>query len=219
MVDLAPQASCPSSPDLRLLSRLMDESASRHQHLCPRQVLGIRLGLAGLRNLGLIGDDYLPRFENDDKRLLTIVETDGCGADGVAVATDCVVGRRTLRVIDFGKVAATMVDIPSGQAVRVTPSLEARVLAIQYASSAPTPWHSYLQAYKALADAELLTIQRVELTRSLPEILSRPGLRVLCQACGEEIMNEREVALDGAVLCRACAGEAYYRKLPNDRAG
>ena len=45
-----------------------------------------------------------------DKRLYTFVETDGCFADGVMVATGCSLGHRTLRLIDYGKVAATFVD-------------------------------------------------------------------------------------------------------------
>lgn len=212
-------SSHPSVPDRCILAGLLDESASRHRHLCPRQVLGIRIGLAGLRALGLIDDSYLPRFQNREKRLLTIVETDGCGADGVAVATDCVVGRRTLRVFDFGKVAATLVDTLYGRAVRVAPTSTARSLALTLAPSAPSQWHSYLEAYQAMSDCELLAIQKVELTRSLAQILSKPGLRVVCHRCGEEIMNEREVMLGGTVLCRSCAGESYYRTLPSDRDG
>jgi formylmethanofuran dehydrogenase subunit E len=202
-----------TAPDQEILGPLLDESAMRHQHLCPRQVLGVRLGLAGLRDLGLIDDCYRPRFDNSDKRLLTIVETDGCGADGVGIATDCVVGRRTLRVLDYGKVAATLVDTATSRAVRLAPSARVRSLAAVHAPSTTSLWHSYLSAYQSMPDQELLRIQRVELTRSLAEILSKPGLRVLCDLCGEEIMNEREVKHDGTMLCRSCAGESYYRAL------
>lgn len=200
-------------PDQEILERLLEESAARHQHLCPRQVLGVRLGLAGLRQLGLVDEYYRPRFDNSDKRLLTIVETDGCGADGVGIATDCVIGRRTLRVLDYGKVAATLVDTATGRAVRLAPSSRARSLAAVLAPSADSLWHSYMSAYQSMADEELLRIQRVELTRSLAEILSKPGVRVRCQQCGEEIMNEREIRRDGSLLCRSCGGESYYRAI------
>lgn len=191
----------------------MDESASRHRHLCPRQVLGLRIGLAGLRALGFVDARYQPRFQNPDKRLLTIVETDGCGADGVAVATDCVVGRRTLRVLDFGKVAATLVDTSTGKAARLAPAPGVRALATGHAPQARSQWQSYLQAYQRIPDADLLCIRRVKLTRSLAEILSKPGLRVTCDLCGEEIMNEREIQRDGLILCRFCAGDGYYQPL------
>lgn len=213
------QTSQTQVPNRQLMTALMEDSASRHQHLCPRQVLGIRIGLAGLRFLGLVNPMYEPRFQNLNKRLLTIVETDGCGSDGIGVATDCVVGRRTLRVLDFGKVAATLVDTPSGSAVRIAPALSARLRAAELAPSAPNLWHSYLESYQTMPDDQLLSIQPVQLTRSLTEILSRPGLRVHCECCGEEIMNEREVMVDGSLLCRACAGEAYYRIVPTDRVG
>jgi len=206
-------------PNPAFLAALLNESAARHQHLCPRQVLGVRIGLAGLRTLGFIDRNFEPRFVNQDKKLLTIVETDGCGADGVSVATSCFVGRRTLRVIDFGKVAATMVDTFTGQAVRVCPSSSARNVAISRTPEAESPWCSYLQAYQTMTDEELLAIESVQLTRSLAEILSKPGLRVHCDECGEEIMNEREVLSDGKALCRACVGDAYYKTIIGGRAG
>jgi formylmethanofuran dehydrogenase subunit E len=86
------------------LQTILEISAAQHRHLCPRQVLGARLGLAGAAALGL----EAPRR---DKRLLMIVETDGCFADGVAAATGCAMGHRTLRLADYGKSAATFVDV------------------------------------------------------------------------------------------------------------
>jgi formylmethanofuran dehydrogenase subunit E len=207
------QALCPSGcvPEPGWLAGLLRESAARHQHLCPRQVLGVRLGLRGLQVLGLIDDQYRPRFTNRDKRLITIVETDGCGADGLSIATGCDVGRRTLRVLDFGKLAATLVDTGCGRAVRVTPSPISRALAERYAPQAASRWHAYLEAYQIIPDAELVQVQEVRLTQSLDEILSKPDMRAICDQCGEEIVNERELYHHGQTLCRSCAGEGYYR--------
>lgn len=101
------------------LQTILQLSSSRHSHLCPRQVLGARVGLAGAAALGL----DLPRC---DKRLLVFVETDGCFADGVEAATGCTVGHRTLRVVDYGKIAAVFVDVQAEQAVRVAPRLDVR---------------------------------------------------------------------------------------------
>ena len=96
------------------LKEILEQSAAMHHHLCPRQVLGARLGLLAGAELGL----SLPQ---SDKRLLTIVETDGCFVDGVSVATGCTVGHRTLRVEDYGKVAATCIDTQTGRALRLAP--------------------------------------------------------------------------------------------------
>ncbi len=191
---------------------LLADSAERHDHLCPRQVLGVRLGLFGLRQMGLIEAGCEDRFQNGDKRLLTIVETDGCGADGIAVATDCAVGRRTLRVMDFGKVAATFVDTRSGRAVRVSPLSSSREAAVCHQPQAESRWHAYLEAYQYLPDEELFQSRTVTLITPVGKIVSHPERRAVCEACGEEIMNEREVEEDGRILCRPCAGiDNYWR--------
>lgn len=189
-----------------LLPQLFAKSAERHHHLCPRQVLGVRLGLRGLNALGLLATDATTPFCNHDKRLLVIVETDGCGADGIAVATDSFVGRRTLRVEDYGKVAATLIDTHTGQAVRVAPTAVSRTLAQQYAPNQPSRWNEYLVGYQRIPDADLVSVEPVVLHRSLAEILSEPGRRAICEQCQEEVMNEREVVNgNGRILCQACA--------------
>ena len=201
----------PTRPDVALLNQLLEESAARHHHLCPRQVLGVRLGLLGVRVLGLLKNAYHIRFRNVEKQLLTIVETDGCGTDGISIATDCFVGRRTLRVLDYGKVAATMIDTITTQAVRIRPRPNIREQVARYAPEAPTRWRAYLLGYQRMPDHELLEVQSVQLVQPLSAILSRPNLRVRCACCDEEIMNEREVQVTGQVLCRHCAGDVYFR--------
>lgn len=202
-----------SFPRGELLAVFMEESASRHRHLCPRQVLGIRMGLYGLLALGLTDEGYQPRYRNERKNLLTIVETDGCGADGLAAATGCYVGRRTLRVVDFGKMAATLVNTKTGEAVRVAPQPNARQLARTFAPEARSRWHAYLDAYQVIPDGLLMSLRQVSLTQSIAEILSKPSARVNCESCGEEILNEREINQEGRTLCRSCAGAAYYCEL------
>ena len=187
------------------LDHLLDLSAQRHRHLCPRQVLGVRIGLAGAAALGL--DVPCP-----DKRLLVILETDGCFADGVEVATGCTVGHRTLRVEDYGKIAATFADVKTGRAVRVAPRLDARQKACEFAPDEKRHYFAQLQAYQVMPEADLLTFQTVVLNTSVEEIISRAGVRVNCDLCGEEIINEREVWVNGHVLCRSCAGQSYFKE-------
>jgi formylmethanofuran dehydrogenase subunit E len=161
------------------------------------------MGLAGGRWLGL-------NVPQQDKRILTIVETDGCATDGIAVATGCWVGRRSMYVYDFGKVAATFVDTQTRRAVRIVPSSLTRKRAKDYAPEAKSRWEAYLLGYQRMPEEELLGIQEVELTVSVEKLLSKDGYRVNCEVCGEEIVNEREVVRAGLTLCRACAGERYY---------
>jgi formylmethanofuran dehydrogenase subunit E len=171
------------------------------------------MGLFGLRTLGFMDNQYQPRFLNRDKRLLVIVETDGCGADGMSVATDCHVGRRTLRILDYGKMAASFVDSITGQVVRVAPLGKARQLASVYAPNAASFWHAYLEGYQVMPDEELLFIEEVQLTQTIAQILSRPNARAICEECDEEVMNEREVCQNGRTLCRSCAGNNYYTRI------
>ena len=190
--------------DAPRLADLLEQSAALHRHLCPRQVLGARMGLYAGELLGI----ELPQC---DKRLFTLVETDGCFADGVAVATGCWLGRRTLRLVDYGKVAATFVDRQRGRAVRIWPDPEARAHALEYAPAVGGRWYAYLEAYQMMPTAELLQAREVQLTISLAKLISRPGVRARCDACGEEIINEREISCGQRRLCRSCAGEGYYR--------
>ena len=150
-----------------------------------------------------------------NKRLFAFVEADGCFADGVAVASGCRLGKRTMRLVDYGKVAVTFVDTGTGKAVRVYPNPEARERAWKYAPGAPDGWHAQLEGYKSMPTCELLLFEQVRLLVPMEVIVSKPGMRAVCQECGEEIMNEREVSTDegrtGRVLCRYCAGlDRYY---------
>ena len=185
------------------IQHLLDISARDHSHLCQRQILGVRIGLAGLSALGF--DD-----PPTGKRLLIITETDGCFADGLSASTNCTIGHRTLRVEDYGKVAAVFVDVNTGRAVRVAPALDIRQLAYEYASDEMRHYFAQMQAYQIMPDEEMFTVNEVQLAISIESIVSRPGIRVNCDVCGEEIMNEREVKQDGLNLCRACAGNSYY---------
>jgi formylmethanofuran dehydrogenase subunit E len=186
------------------LATLLDQSASRHDHLCPRQVLGVRVGLAGVASLGI-------DFPVTAKSLLVIVETDGCFADGIEVATGCTIGHRRLRVEDYGKTAAAFIDIRTGQVNRVSTALNIRQLARAYAPDEPRRYFAQLCAYQIMPDEELVTVQPIRLETPLEDILSRAGLRVDCDHCGEEIINEREIRNEKVTLCKACAGQAYYQ--------
>jgi len=166
-------------------------------------VLGVRMGMY----VGELFDLDLPQ---SDKRLFAFVETDGCLIDGIAVATGCTLGHRTMHLIDYGRSAATFVDTLTGHAIRVAPTRESRTRALKYAPDAPDRWHAQLAAYQVMPANELLRAQPVTLNVSLKAIISEHGKRVVCEECGEDIINERHVRVEGQTLCRACALGAYY---------
>lgn len=188
---------------MKTLDEMLRETARMHHHLCPRQVLGVRMGLRAGKLLNL----ELPQH---GKRLLTIAETDGCTVDGISVATNCWVGRRTLRIEDYGKIAATFVDTKTKQAIRVIPRKTIRERAYEYAPRGSSKWVAHLIGYQRMPDDELFDIQEVELAETVERIVSRPGRKAICEECGEEVINEREIVRDGRILCRACCSPAYY---------
>ncbi len=187
------------------LQALLDITSAGHSHLCPRQVLGVRMGLYGMALLGL-------ETPVQGKRLLVISETDGCFVDGIQAATGASVGHRTLRVEDYGKVAATFVDVQTGQAIRLAPKPDVRQRSSLYAPGELRHYFAQLKGYQVMPADELFSAQPVHLQAAIEAIVGRPGQRVLCAVCGEEIMNDRQVMVDGQPFCRACAGEAYYEK-------
>jgi formylmethanofuran dehydrogenase subunit E len=194
----------PTLKEAARLQALLKKSARQHRRLCPRQVLGVRLGLAGLEALGF-------RRPPAEKRLLVITETDGCFVDGLSAATGCTVGHRTLRVEDYGKTAAVFVDTLTGQSWRVAPSQDLREKASAFLPEKGDPYQAQLQAYQSLPSEVMFTLQPVRLKVALESLLSQPGRRVLCDQCGEEIMNEREIQVHGRPLCQTCAGRGYYQ--------
>lgn len=188
---------------LERLPALLERSAALHRHLCPRQVLGARTGLRAGEWLGL-------EFPRTDKRVLVFVETDGCFADGISVASGCWLGRRTLRLVDHGKVAATFVDTKAGRAVRIAPRTDLRSRVREGRPAGQKRWDAYLAAYQTWPDEDLFTVQPVRLTLDLAALISAAGVRTVCGRCGEEIINGREVAGPEGTLCRDCAGERYW---------
>ena len=189
--------------DSPALERALAVASARHKHLCPRQVLGARCAIAATTILAL----EVPR---SDKRLLVIVETDGCFVDGVEAVTGVSVGGRTLRVEDYGKIAATFVDVKTELALRVAPQIDVRTRARDYAPEHTRRYFAMLHGYQRMPDNELLSIQWVNMSTPVAAIISRASARAICNKCGEEIINEREVEGDREVLCRLCAGDGYY---------
>lgn len=155
----------------------------------------------------------MPPGENPNKRMLAIVESDGCFSDGVEVATGCTLGHRRLRHEDYGKIAATFVDTKSGKAIRIHPRQDVRQRAASLFPQETSRYLAQLQAYQVMLDDDLLVVRDVSLSVPVERILSRPEVRVNCDLCGEEIINERELIQNGQILCRSCAGNGYYAPL------
>lgn len=185
------------------LESFLSQLAGLHKHLCPRQVLGVRMGMYA-------ADLFSLKLPQRGKRLLAFVETDGCFADGISVATGCSMGHRTMRLVDHGKIAATFVDTHTGRAQRCSASPDARMRAAACVPEAKSRWHAQLAAYQQMSREELFQVQEVVLAFDIHAIIAKPGIRTACSACGEEIINQREVLISGQPTCRNCAGDRYW---------
>jgi len=181
-----------------------------HGHLCAGQVLGIRMALHGLSLLGLDDPAGVHR-----KRLVTFVEIDRCATDAIGVVTGCRLGKRALKFLDYGKMAATFCDLETGKAVRIAALESSKDRAGQLFPHLDRPGLQQIEAYRVLPPEELFSVQWVDV-RILPQDLpGYKGPRVFCDACGERINFRREVVREGRTLCRSCAGQRYYDPLPH----
>jgi formylmethanofuran dehydrogenase subunit E len=189
----------------RVFDELLEEAVAFHGHLCPGQVLGVRMTIAGCRALGL------PHPRQAGKRLVVLVEIDRCATDAIEALTGVSLGKRTLKHVDHGKTAATFVDTLTGAAVRVAAREEARELARRAAPSEPDPRRAQTAAYRTMPEPDLLKLQAVSVD---PAWCARRRVRVPCAACGEAVHYQREVRVVDRWLCRACGGDRYYRVLP-----
>lgn len=176
-----------------------------HGHICAGQILGIRLALHGLRLLGL--DDPTGAHR---KRLVTYVEIDRCATDAIQVVTGCRLGKRALKFLDFGKMAATFCDLETGRAVRVAALDTAKDRARELYPDLESKNEQQMRAYREMPDDELFAHRWVRVSISPSDLPGFKGPRVVCASCGEGISFQRETVAGGLTLCRACAGQAYY---------
>jgi formylmethanofuran dehydrogenase subunit E len=193
---------------MKSLDEYLRDAEQAHGHLCAGQVLGVRLAMLGLVKLGI--DDPSGK---DRKRLVTFVEIDRCATDAVAVVTGCRLGKRALKFRDWGKVAATFVDIEAGKAIRIAAKESSKTLAREMHPEIANKNQQQMLAYREIPDEDLFTMQWVKVDLGPEEFPGYKGERVVCEACGEGINFRREVRANGKVLCRACAGESYYEPL------
>src|SRR5712671_3242594 len=188
---------------MKTLAEYLELAAQTHGHLCAGQVLGVRLAMLGLRELG-IEDPVAER-----KRLVTYVEIDRCVTDAVALVANCRLGKRALKFRDWGKVAATFLDLHTGRAVRIaakeSSKQAAREMFPELAKEA-----GQQRAYAQLSDDLLFQKSWVTVVVRDEDLPGFKGPRALCAECGEGINFSREVIKDGRTLCRSCAGESYY---------
>jgi formylmethanofuran dehydrogenase subunit E len=184
------------------------DAEKAHGHLCAGQILGVRLAMLGLQKLNI--DDP---HGKDRKRLVTFVEIDRCATDAIGVVTGCRLGKRALKFRDWGKMAATFVDVAAGKAIRIAAKESSKQLAREMHPEISNKNQQQILAYREMSDDDLFTMQWVKVDLPAEEFPGYKGDRIVCEVCGEGINFCREIRRDGKILCRSCAGDTYYQPL------
>ena len=185
---------------------LLQSSAAAHGHLCPGQVVGVRMAILGCRLIGL--DE--PTRHDQIKKLIIYVEMDRCTADAVAHVTGVKLGRRSLKFMDYGIMAAAFVNLETDQAFRVISTEEARSLAASYAPEIDEKYPQQLEAYKRMPDSVLFRVQRVKIVVPEEDLPGPTRYKATCSRCGQVVRDRREVIRDGLTLCKPCTDDVYF---------
>ena len=195
------------------LDELLKLAEIAHGHLCAGQILGVRMAMLGCRRL----DVDEPRGK-DRKRLVTFVEIDRCATDAIGVVTGCRLGKRALKFRDWGKMAATFIDLPSGRALRIAARESSKARARELYPEIENKNQQQMRAYREMPDKDLFAEEWVEVTLDAKEFPGYKGERIACDVCGEGINYDRFVRRDGKTLCMACASpeDRYYRPISGE---
>ncbi len=197
--------------DIRQIGRfegLLEESVKVHGHLCPGQVIGVKMSMLGLSEIGIAD----PKGQ-DRKSIMVFVEMARCVTDAIQSVTGCSLGRRTMKFMDYGKMAATYLNLKTGRAARVVAKEESRRKAKELFPWIENKYLAQVEAYKIMPDRELFDVMEVRVKLNPEDMPGRSVRRVKCDDCGEYVQELREVYKEGKVLCRSCSDICYYEYL------
>jgi len=196
------------------IETLLKECERLHGHMCAGQLLGTRMALLGCRSIDI--DD--PRGA-DRKKLIVWVEIDRCMTDAISAVTGVRLGKRSLKYVDYGKVAATFLNTENKRAVRIVALESSRALADERYAEIPDKRQRQFRAYSEATDDELFKTELVSVELRDLDAPGSPRSRVICAVCGEGVNDGREVVgPDGDALCRGCDRGTYYSKIDNPTA-
>ncbi len=194
---------------MRDFETLLKGSAEVHGHLCPGQVVGVRMAMLGCELIGLDEPDRMPQI----KKIIVYVEIDRCAADAISYVTGAKLGRRSLKFVDNGIMAATFVNLESGRAFRILSTETSRELASDFAPGVEDEHRRQLEAYMVMPNEMLFTVTPVVVDVPIHEMPGPSRFKARCQECGQVVRDKREVFMGGKVLCRPCAYGSYYRPI------
>ncbi len=165
-----------------------------HGHYCAGQSLGVRIAKKGLE---LASPEEL-------KDLIVFVENDRCIADAVLMATGTRLGRRNLKFVDYGRMAATFINLKKDVAWRVS---------LKPFDSGEEGKEDAKERVLGIPDNDLLIWKKVKVRLKKEDLPGKPERIVKCVRCGEKVFDGKDLtdSENGkGPLCRACAYGSYY---------
>jgi formylmethanofuran dehydrogenase subunit E len=188
--------------------KLLEESVKIHGHLCAGQVLGVRLAMYGLGLIGITDPKGVDR-----KKIIVYVEIDRCATDAIQSVTGCSLGKRTMKFADYGKMAATFLNLETGKAVRIIAREDSREAAKGYFPDIKDKYAAQLEAYKIMPESVLFDTMEVLIAIQPEDMPGRPLKRVQCVLCNEFVQDNRDVEINGRIICKTCHFGGYFTKI------
>ncbi len=193
--------------DLEDFETLLKGSAEEHGHLCPGQVIGVRMAMLGCELIGLDEPAQLPQI----KSLIVYVEIDRCATDAIAFVTGARLGRRSLKFVNNGIMAATFVNLDKGKAFRIRARETSREQVANYAPELADEKEQQLAAYQIMPPDLLFEVLPVEVDVPYSDMPGPTRFKCECESCGVIVRDKREIYKNGQVVCRNCAGDTYFK--------
>ena len=197
---------------METLKEFLDVALEFHGHKCPAMPMGLRAGIAAMKTLGV--------QRAKDKELVVESETGeghaaGCFLDGVMVATGATYGKGNVKKLFYNKMAFTLIDAGSGQAIRVSlkpeffekalqsPFVQKRKEGVLPQDIPAEVTNPQVERILSLPESEFLTTSQVFQREVKKGATSFEVKR--CSQCGEATFtNKITQTSDGRLLCVPC---------------
>jgi formylmethanofuran dehydrogenase subunit E len=181
-----------------------------HGHICPGLAIGFQAARILMERLGV--------RKAPDEELVTIVETDACGADAIQVMTGCTFGKGNFIFRNHGKNAFSLVDRKRRKGMRVClrpdifkadPEFFSLSEKVQNDEASPMQFERFRQLQqertKKILDADSESLFKIEeISPDIP-----PKARIIesgiCDFCGELTKMDLLRQMNGKKICIPCS--------------
>ena len=142
--------------------------------------------------------------------MIVYVENDRCIADAIQILTGTRLGRRSMKLVNYGKMAATFINTETGNAYRIWVSGKINEM-IGKMNLDPKEKERQFEIVLRSHSEDVVSAQRVTIHIPPEELPGKPKRTVMCVKCREKVMDNKDIMAKGGPICLACAKGPYYR--------